>query len=164
MKIAFIHPDLGIGGAERLIVDAAMGLLKKGHEIVIYTSHHDSNHCFTETKTELKVIVYGDFLPRNVFGYGHILFAILRNLYLCFCIFLESLNKSRHYDLFIVDQLSISIPLLRWTGSKILFYCHFPDKLLTQRKTIFKKLYRLPFDFLEQITTSMNSFMFVFMV
>ena len=26
VKIAFLHPDLGIGGAERLVVDAAVAL------------------------------------------------------------------------------------------------------------------------------------------
>jgi hypothetical protein len=26
VRVAFLHPDLGIGGAERLIVDAAVGL------------------------------------------------------------------------------------------------------------------------------------------
>ena len=36
-KIAFIHPDLGIGG-ERLVVDAAVGLQDFGHDIIIYTS------------------------------------------------------------------------------------------------------------------------------
>jgi len=49
-KIIFIHPDLGIGGAERLVVDAAVGLQKKGHEVIIYTSHCDPNHCFDEAK------------------------------------------------------------------------------------------------------------------
>jgi alpha-1,3/alpha-1,6-mannosyltransferase len=51
MKIAFIHPDLGIGGAERLVVDAAVGLEKLGHEVDIFTSHHDVSHCFEETKS-----------------------------------------------------------------------------------------------------------------
>ena len=71
LRIAFVHPDLGIGaseqlltavelmavtyeilagGAERLVVDAALGLQKLGHEVVIYTSHHDPNHCFDETR------------------------------------------------------------------------------------------------------------------
>ncbi len=27
LKIAFLHPDLGIGGAERLVVDAALGYI-----------------------------------------------------------------------------------------------------------------------------------------
>lgn len=39
-----------IGGAERLIVDAAVGLQKLGHTVEIYTSHHDPSHCFDETR------------------------------------------------------------------------------------------------------------------
>lgn len=68
LRIAFIHPDLGIGndlelgclvpavlitvvgGAERLVVDAALGLQRLGHSIDIYTSHHDVAHCFEETR------------------------------------------------------------------------------------------------------------------
>lgn len=37
------------GGAERLVVDAALGLQALGHSVDIYTSHHDPNHCFDET-------------------------------------------------------------------------------------------------------------------
>lgn len=33
MRVTFLHPDLGIGGAERLIVDAALALQRKGHQI-----------------------------------------------------------------------------------------------------------------------------------
>jgi len=67
LRVAFLHPDLGIGtlvseapqeellnaitgGAERLVVDAALGLQKLGHSVDIYTSHHDPNHCFEETR------------------------------------------------------------------------------------------------------------------
>jgi alpha-1,3/alpha-1,6-mannosyltransferase len=39
-----------IGGAERLIVDAAVGLQNLGHTVEIYTSHHDPAHCFDETR------------------------------------------------------------------------------------------------------------------
>ena len=35
MKIAFLHPDLGIGGAERLVVDAAVALKQKGHDVTV---------------------------------------------------------------------------------------------------------------------------------
>lgn len=67
--IAFIHPDLGIGGAERLVVDAALGLQQQGHSVIIYTSHCDKSHCFEEVKNgQLKVEVYGDFLPTNFLG------------------------------------------------------------------------------------------------
>ena len=49
-RIGFIHPDLGIGGAERLVVDAAVGLQKAGHDVTIYTAHHDPGHSFEETQ------------------------------------------------------------------------------------------------------------------
>lgn len=48
--VVFFHPDLGIGGAERLIIDAAVGLQKRGHKIVIFTSHCDATHCFDEAR------------------------------------------------------------------------------------------------------------------
>jgi hypothetical protein len=48
--IVFLHPDLGIGGAERLVIDAAVGLQKRGHKVVIFTSHCDPKHCFDEAR------------------------------------------------------------------------------------------------------------------
>ncbi|GAV04360.1 hypothetical protein RvY_14648 [Ramazzottius varieornatus] len=41
LDVVFVHPDLGIGGAQRLIVDAAVALQTKGHNVRIVTSHHD---------------------------------------------------------------------------------------------------------------------------
>jgi hypothetical protein len=34
-RVVFLHPDLGIGGAERLVVDAALALQAKGHQVTI---------------------------------------------------------------------------------------------------------------------------------
>jgi alpha-1,3/alpha-1,6-mannosyltransferase len=48
--ILFFHPDLGIGGAERLIIDAAVGLQNRGHKVAIFTSHCDPKHCFDEAR------------------------------------------------------------------------------------------------------------------
>jgi alpha-1,3/alpha-1,6-mannosyltransferase len=48
--IVFFHPDLGIGGAERLVVDAAVGLQERGHHVVIFTNHCDPSHCFDECR------------------------------------------------------------------------------------------------------------------
>ena len=45
-----------LGGAERLIVDAAVGLQLKGHQIDVYTSHHDVQHCFEETRNGMSKI------------------------------------------------------------------------------------------------------------
>ena len=47
-NVIFFHPDLGIGGAERLVIDAAVGLQNRGHKVTIFTSHCDSKHCFPE--------------------------------------------------------------------------------------------------------------------
>ena len=69
------------------------------------------------------------------------------------------------YDVYFVDQLSTCIPFLRtFAHTRVLFYCHFPDKLLAEgayvegqmkRGSSLKRLYRLPMDLLEEVTTSM---------
>ncbi|RCK57858.1 Alpha-1,3/1,6-mannosyltransferase ALG2 [Candida viswanathii] len=137
-KIAFVHPDLGIGGAERLVVDAAVGLQDLDNDVIIYTSHCDLTHCFEEVSSgQLKVSVHGDFLPTNIFKKFHILFAILRQFYLVLSLIISGKIK----DLF-------SAPHCR-----VLFYCHFPDQLLAKRLSFIKSLYRVPFDFIEEWTT-----------
>lgn len=45
-----------IGGAERLVVDAALGLQALGHSVDIYTSHHDPGHSFDETNNGANTI------------------------------------------------------------------------------------------------------------
>lgn len=157
-KIAFVHPDLGIGGAERLVVDAAVGLQNLGNEITVYTSHCDRSHCFDEVKADiLKVKVFGDFLPTTIAGKFHILCAILRQLYLVMKLIFSGEISS--YDYFIVDQLSFCVPLLSLfsnTNARVLFYCHFPDQLLAKKAGLAKKLYRVPFDALEEWTTGVS--------
>ena len=65
VRVVFLHPDLGIGGAERLVVDAALALRDKNHEVHIVTCHHDDSHCFEETRNgSLQVTSVGDWLPR----------------------------------------------------------------------------------------------------
>ena len=82
LRVAFLHPDLGIGGAERLVVDAAVSLQRRGHSVVMHTAHHDASRCFEETRDgTLAVRVAGDWLPRTVLGRLHIVCATLRALY-----------------------------------------------------------------------------------
>ncbi|EDO19402.1 hypothetical protein Kpol_1002p49 [Vanderwaltozyma polyspora DSM 70294] len=154
LKVAFIHPDLGIGGAERLVVDAAMGLQEKGHKIDIFTSHCDMSHCFEEVKSgKLNVEVHGDSLPTTIGGKFYIICSNLRQLFLIFRMILS--GKINEYDVFFVDQLSTCVPLIHlFSSGKILFYCHFPDMLLASRTSLLKKIYRIPFDILEQYTIS----------
>ncbi|KAM0897945.1 hypothetical protein ACQ4PT_022239 [Festuca glaucescens] len=159
LKIAVIHPDLGIGGAERLIVDAACQLAAHGHDVHVFTSHHDRNRCFEETVSgPFPVTVYGDFLPRHVFYHFHAVCAYLRCIFVALCMLLWLPS----FDVILVDQVSVVIPLLKVKkSSKIIFYCHFPDLLLAQHTTILRRLYRKPIDMIEEATTGMADLILV---
>ena len=151
VRVAFIHPDLGIGGAERLIVDAALALKSRGHEVGMFTAHHDPGHCFSETRDgTLTVSCAGDWLPRHCCQKGYAFWAYLRMIYIAIYLVFFSGQK---FDVIVCDQISACIPVLRWSGAKVLFYCHFPDQLLTKRQNWLKKIYRWPIDRLEESTT-----------
>lgn len=157
--IAFLHPDLGIGGAERLVVDAAVGLQNRGHRVVIFTSHCDPRHCFDEARDgTLDVRVRGNtVIPPSIFSRFSILCAILRQVHLILQTYFSSELRDLQPDAFFVDQLSAGLPLLQYLQPKapILFYCHFPDLLLAQgRKKWWKRMYRVPFDVWEQWSMS----------
>lgn len=159
LKIAIIHPDLGIGGAERLIVDAAMELSSHGHDVHIFTSHHDRNRCFEETVSGIfPVTVYGDFLPRHIFYRLHAVCAYLRCIFVALCV----LIMWPSFDVILADQVSIVIPFLKLKNSiKVVFYCHFPDLLLAKHTTLLRKIYRTPIDFVEEKTTGMADLILV---
>ena len=95
-------------------------------------------------------------VPPAILGRFAILCAILRQVHLilqiaCFSSELRQLQPSA----FFIDQLSAGIPLLRLLqpNVRILFYCHFPDKLLAKKGGFLKSLYRGPFDWLESWST-----------
>ncbi|EFX06253.1 alpha-mannosyltransferase [Grosmannia clavigera kw1407] len=132
--VVFLHPDLGIGGAERLVVDAAVGLQKRGHRVVIFTSHCDPAHCFDEVRPgsgTLDVRVRGgSVVPPTVLGRLAIVCAIARQTHLLVQIWASGELAALRPTALFVDQLSAGLPLLRWRW--------------------WKRLYRMPFDALEQ--------------
>lgn len=176
-NVIIIHPDLGIGGAERLIIDVALALQNRGHQVTIYTSHRDKSHCFEEARDgTLDVRVRGNTIfPPLLLGRFHLLMAVLRQLHLTISVLAEmgrtgkvqsaAAEKEYKNDIFIIDQLPACVPILktfgekfaRFRGSKqrILFYCHFPDQLLARRNEggaalqILKTAYRYPLDWFE---------------
>ena len=153
MRIAFCHPDLGLGGAERLVVDAALEIQAHGHQVEIFTAHYDPERCFAETRNGQipPIRVHGDWLPRHLFGKGHALFASLR----CLIVALAICRSHLSFDAAFVDQVSTVLPVFRFLrpSMKTLFYCHFPDLLLSKKGGWLKRLYRWPLDALEQWTT-----------
>lgn len=52
LKIIVLHLDLGIGGAEQLIVSVSKVVQELGHDVTLMTTHHDINHAFEETKPD----------------------------------------------------------------------------------------------------------------
>src|SRR5581483_5318057 len=60
LDVAFIHRDLGIGGGERLVIDAARSLQRAGH--------HDPGHSFEEARDgTLDVRVRPTVFPDHLF-------------------------------------------------------------------------------------------------
>ncbi|CAI5443409.1 unnamed protein product [Caenorhabditis angaria] len=160
MKITILHPDLGIGGAERLIVDAAVALKQKGHHVRIVTNHYDPNHAFSETR-DLEITTCFSWIPRSIFGRFFALFAYLKMMLAAFFIVFGSHNDS---DFILSDTVSASQFILRKFGKrnlKLAFYCHFPDMLLTKRETKLKRVYRSLIDGFEEYTTSLADVIFV---
>lgn len=64
-------------------------------------------------------------------------------------------------DLVFCDQVSVCIPLLRLRIPRVIFYCHHPDQLLSAPGGWFKRLYRLPLNYLEELTTGLADKIFV---
>eukprot|EP00499_Haloplacidia_sp_CaronLabIsolate_P001233 CAMPEP_0196800316 /NCGR_PEP_ID=MMETSP1104-20130614/40079_1 /TAXON_ID=33652 /ORGANISM="Cafeteria sp., Strain Caron Lab Isolate" /LENGTH=355 /DNA_ID=CAMNT_0042170725 /DNA_START=1 /DNA_END=1065 /DNA_ORIENTATION=+ len=126
----------------------------QGHRVYMYTSHHSPGRAFSETTDgTLDVRVHGDWIPRHLAQRGHILFSHLRNVALAVMVGLFG----PRCDVYVCDQVSSCIPVLRLLcpRSRVIFYCHFPDQLLARHDTLLKRLYRLPFDVLEEVTTGM---------
>lgn len=102
--------------------------------------------------------VRGNWLiPASIFSRFSILCAILRQLHIIFATYYYSELSRLKPDAFFVDQLSAGLPWLAYLypNTPILFYCHFPDLLLAQgRSAWWKRMYRIPFDFIEQWSMS----------
>jgi alpha-1,3/alpha-1,6-mannosyltransferase len=152
-SIAFMHPDLGIGGAERLVVDAAVYLRAAGHRVALFTAHHDPARCFEETKDgRLDVRVHGEFIPLHVGQRLRAPCAIVRMCYLAG----RLATYQEGFDLIFCDLVPHAIAALRLlTRAKIIFYCHFPDQLLAPQRAGWYRWYRAPIDRLEEVTTGM---------
>jgi len=75
--IAILHPDLGIGGAEQLIINIALALQENGAIVRMYTPRYDPNRCFEDSKL-LDVEVRGSIFPRSIFGKCFALCAYIR--------------------------------------------------------------------------------------
>jgi alpha-1,3/alpha-1,6-mannosyltransferase len=73
------------GGAEKLVVDTAILVKKKGHEVSIVTCHHDKTRCFQPTMDGMQ------FCPHLLTTL--LVLAFSSYLLLIYGVFAKNLNK-----------------------------------------------------------------------
>jgi len=152
-NVVFIHLDLGIGGAESLVLNLAKATLQSNdddstsitedttqqlnNKISIYTTHCSPTHCYDEVKPpngQLSpyVHIHGSFIPRSLYIIGGTaLCSAIRMLYLTY----KAMKDNPNANVFVIDVLPTGVPYLVEycnVNAGVLFYCHFPDKLLTR--------------------------------
>ena len=122
----------------------------------LYTGHHDRSRCFPETLGGygFSVVSAGTWFPRAVFGRLVALCSLIRCALVALHVAARVRAGAAAYDVVLCDQVSLFAWLVRVVlGAPVLFYCHFPDLLLSERNSWAKSLYRAPIDWLEEHTT-----------
>jgi alpha-1,3/alpha-1,6-mannosyltransferase len=162
-QVLFLHHQLILGGAERLILDAADELNRRSFVSRIVTCTRDASNTFPETlrgPLAQRISVFPVF-PRRIFGRAAVLCSTIRMALLALIVAFLSIFLPRYRaDVVFVDQVAACIPLcalIRSSSSSrrrpiVFYYCHFPDLLLTRnsRRSALGRLYRRPFDALER--------------
>jgi glycosyltransferase involved in cell wall biosynthesis len=150
LRIALFHPDFGLGGAERWLVDAALALQDAGHRVCVITSRFDPNRSFEAARDgRLDVRVRGDAWPAAIGGRLRAPCAIARSALAV----LSSALRGERYDVVCIDLVPHVIPLLSGLGRpKVVYYCHHPDQLMARAGRGASRgyeIYRAPIDSLE---------------
>ena len=148
--IAFLRPVLGIGGSERLVLDAAMALQRRGCRVRFFVPGRLDPVQFPEIADgALAVEQVRTTLPVNLGGRFRAALAIGRTR-------AAARALARHcggHDLIFSDVTSHVVPLVkRRTRRPVIFYCHFPDRLLISegsRTSVAYRIYRRPIDRME---------------
>lgn len=84
------------------------------------------------------VTVYGDFLPRHVFYRFHAVCAYLRCIFVALCVLL----RWPFFDVILVDQVSVVIPLLKLrASSKVSVSCSHEVLTVLQLQLLDDNLY-----------------------
>jgi alpha-1,3/alpha-1,6-mannosyltransferase len=152
LRVGFLHPNLGLGGAERWVVDAAMELQGRGHRVAIFTAEHPARS-FPETRDgRLDVRVHGSFLPARLGRRLQAPCTVAR----MFWVAVSAAVRDEAFDVIVCDVVPYPLPLLRLLtrrraggGTKLVYYCHYPDQMLAPPRHGWYGLYRAPLDGLE---------------
>jgi alpha-1,3/alpha-1,6-mannosyltransferase len=147
LKIAFVRPGLGIGGAERLVVDAALELGARGHAVTLFVGDRQEAQLDEVRAGLLRVVAVGRFLPAHIAQHVRAPASIARAAWAA-CVLGRTMPD---VDVVVCDAVPHVIPLVRrLVRVPIACYCNFPDLLLTpRRRRGLYALYRAPIDRLE---------------
>merc|ERR1712166_1297103 len=126
-----------------------MSCKQLGHYVKIFTPSYDPTRALEQIKDgTIDLEVRGNCFPRRIFGKFHALCEYIR----VFLAAIYLLFFGGDFDVIVIDQIPLPIPMLN-LRFKTFFYCHYPYKLLcTERKSIFKKIYRFFIDTVEELT------------
>jgi alpha-1,3/alpha-1,6-mannosyltransferase len=146
LNIAFVRPGLGIGGAERLVVAAALELGARGHAVTLYVGDRQEAQLDEVRAGLVRVVAVGRFLPAQVAQRLRAPAAIARAAWAARALALSTPPP----DVVVVDLVAHVIPLLRrLVRAPVACYCHFPDLLLAPRRRGLYAIYRAPLDRME---------------
>jgi alpha-1,3/alpha-1,6-mannosyltransferase len=147
LNVAFVRPGLGIGGAERLVVDAALELEARGHAVTLFVGDRQEAQLDEVRTGRLRVVAGGRLLPAQVAQRLRAPAAIARAAWAA-CRLGRAVPEA---DVVVCDAAPHVIPLVRrLVRAPVVCYCNFPDLLLTpRRRRGLYALYRAPIDRLE---------------
>ena len=147
LNVAFVRPGLGIGGAERLIVDAALELGARGHAVTLFVGDRQAAQLDEVRAGLVRVVAVGRFLPTQIAQRVRAPAAIARVAWAA-CVLARTMPD---VDVVVCDAVPHVIPLVRrLVRAPLACYCNFPDLLLTpRRRRGLYALYRMPIDRLE---------------
>lgn len=143
LRVALVHPELGLGGAERLMVTAALALQARGHRVSLHVAAHDPGRSFAAaTDGRLDVRVHAGWLPREIAGRLRLPCAVARAVAAG-----RGARRAGPLDAVVCDTVAQAVPLLRRAiAAPVVFYGHYPDALLTPPRRGWYAWYRAPLD------------------
>ena len=146
LNVAFLRPGLGIGGAERLVVDAAIELGARGHAVTLFVGDRQETQLDEVRAGLVRVVAVGRWLPSQILQRLRAPAAIARAAWAA-----RALARAMpEVDVVVCDLVPHVIPLLRrLVRAPVACICYFPDLLLAPRRRGLYALYRAPLDRLE---------------
>ncbi|VDK62727.1 unnamed protein product [Onchocerca ochengi] len=130
MLVVILHPEQWNGGSDRCTLGMIKHFVELGHRVIWYTTMIDccwSSESFDHVEIrDVNLPLHpGDWWTQNVVLAWQLIFSDLIP------------------DLIIIDHSASCLPMLKWRFPKvkILFYCHFPQQLVTPTRFFLYRWY-----------------------